>query len=37
MKRVERIIRDRSVSATNGLFMPWESLPIIIDEIEKLR
>jgi len=35
MNKVERIIRDRGSSATNGLFIPWESLPIIIEEIKK--
>lgn len=33
MNKIERIIRDRGISATNGIFIPWESLPIIIKEI----
>ena len=36
MNKIEKIIRDRSMHATNGLFISWISLPIIVSEIKEL-
>ena len=37
MNKIERIIRDRGASGTNGIFIPWETLPTIVFEIEKIK